>query len=114
MAQDNEGYILEPEMLEPSQGQIQVINRARSERISLFNEPGRTELLRVVIFFCVCVLLVLIAIAAGLAIIALTVHYLSPWNWLNSDQLTAIRTFLFSGAVTGAVGWMGNYVRSRL
>ena len=110
MAQENEPDIFELEIPETPQYQ----NRAISEDISLFSESGRTGLLRVVIFICVCALLVLLAIIAIVAIIALAVHYLSPWNWLNSDQLTAIRTFLFSGAVTGAVGWMGNYVRSRL
>lgn len=103
-------YVPEPETLEISQSQT----RAASEDISLFRESGRTGLLRVITFLCVCVLLVLIALIAGAAIIALAFHYLSPWEWLNPDQLTAIRTFLFSGAVTGAVGWMGNYVRSRL
>ena len=110
MARYSEGDILEPEMLETRQAQ----DSAVAKSISLFNEPGRTELLRVVIFMCICALLVLVALIACVAIIALAFHYLSPWEWLNSNQLTAIRTFLFSGAVTGAVGWMGNYVRSRL
>ena len=110
MARYNEGDILEPELLETRQSQ----DRAVAKDISLFSESGRTEWLRVVTFVCVCLLLVLLAIVAGAAIVALAFHYLSPWEWLSPDQLTAIRTFLFSGAVTGAVGWMGNYVRSRL
>ena len=103
-------YVPEPGTLEISQSQAQ----ATSEDISLFRESGRAGLLRIIIFVCVCALLVLVATVAGAAIVALAFHYLSPWEWLNSDQLTAVRTFLFSGAVTGAVGWMGNYVRSRL
>ena len=110
MARYSEGDILEPEMLETRQAQ----DHAISEDISLFSESGRTGLLRVITFVCVCVLLVLVALITGAAIVALAFHYLSPWEWLSPDQLTAIRTFLFSGAVTGAVGWMGNYVRSRL
>ncbi len=110
MTQENETDIFEPEIPETPQYQ----NRPISENISLFSESGRTGLLRVVIFICVCALLVLIALIAIVAIIALAIHYLSPWHWLNPDQLTAVRTFLFSGAVTGAVGWMGNYVRSRI
>ena len=110
MARYSEGDILEPEMLESRQDR----DSAVAKDISLFSERGRTEWLRVITFVCVCVLLVLLAAVAVAAIVALAIHYLSPWEWLNSDQLTAIRTFLFSGAVTGAVGWMGNYVRSRL
>ena len=110
MARYSEGDILEPAMLETRERQ----DYAVAKNISLFNERGRTEWLRVITFFCVCVLLVLLAIVAAAAIVVLAIHYFSPWEWLNSDQLTAIRTFLFSGAVTGAVGWMGNYVRSRL
>ena len=110
MVQENEIDIIEPEIPETPQRQ----NRAISEEISLFSEAGRTGLLRVITFLCVCALLVLVALIAVVAIIALAFHYLSPWEWLSPDQLTAIRTFLFSGAVTGAVGWMGNYVRSRL
>ena len=83
-------------------------------RESLANEHRRTERLRDLAFWCVCAVLALFVIVACTAIIVLTLHYLSPWTWLREDQLTAVRTFLFSGAVTGAVGWMGNYVRSRL
>ena len=110
MARYSEGDILEPEMLEARQDR----DSAVAKDISLFSERGRTEWLRVITFVCVGTLLALVAIVAGAAIVALAFHYLSPWEWLNSDQLTAVRTFLFSGAVTGAVGWMGNYVRSRL
>ena len=106
----SEGDILEPEMLETRE----IHDYAVSKDISLFSERGRNEWLRVITFLCVCVFLVVFATVVVAAIVVLAIHYLTALEWLNPDQLTAIRTFLFSGAVTAAVGWMGSYVRRRL
>jgi hypothetical protein len=42
--------------------------------------------------------------AIGIVVIAW--HYLMPekWAWLSDSQLTTVKTFLASGAVTGTAG----------
>ncbi len=85
-------------------------------REALFNEHRRTERLRNIWAVCVYALLVLAAVVVFITIFAVAWHYLAPdgWAWLEPEQLSAVRTFLFSGAVTGAAGWLGAYLRNRL
>lgn len=77
------------------------------------NELKRSDQLRHHVHFAMlCGIWFMFALIV-ISIIAVAWHYLLPerWEWLSESQLTAIKTFIFSGAVTGA----GNkYFSSRL
>ena len=66
------------------------------------NESARTDQLRHHVHLVMLVGIWSILILIG--IFAVAWHYLAPkqWKWLSQKQLTAIKTFIFSGAVTGA------------
>ena len=50
-------------------------------------------------------LLILGAVIAAVVgtILVVAWHHLTPWAWLDEEQLADLRTVLFSGAVVGAV-----------
>ena len=75
------------------------------ERSTRRNEHRRRERLRDWLAAGVLCLIVLMAAITALAIGALGWHYLAPaaWAWLSEEQLKAVRTFIFSGAVISAV-----------
>lgn len=84
---------------------------------TLASEHRRVEWLRNIWFWCVCALLVMATIIVAIAIVSVAWHYLAPnqWGvWLEPDQLRDVRTFLFSGAITGAIGFIGAYVKNRI
>ena len=77
------------------------------------NESKRSDQLRHHVHFIMLCGIWLLSALIGVSIFAVAWHYLLPerWEWLSETQLTAIKTFIFSGAVTGA----GNkYFSSRL
>lgn len=104
----------DPDGLEPLSTDEQL---AILEQAALTSEHRRVEWLRNIWFWCVCALLVMATVIVVIAIISVAWHYLAPsqWGvWLKPDQLRDVRTFLFSGAITGALGFIGAYVRNRI
>lgn len=77
------------------------------------NESARTDQLRQHVHIAVLIAIWVALALVLIALFAISWHYLMPakWAWLDTDQLTAIKTFIFSGAITG----LGNrYLGSRL
>ena len=65
----------------------------RSERLLDILSLGINGFVAVIL-----ILLIVVTLVIG-------VHYLTPecWHWLSDDQLTALKTFVFSGAIIGNV-----------
>ena len=68
-------------------------------------EHKRNERIRDVIAGGTLWLIRAIILSVFITVIVVAFHHLAPdrWHWLSEDQLTDLRTVLFSGAVVGAV-----------
>ena len=90
--------------------------RAAHEHEAMINEYNRNEKLRNIWAWCVIAFVVVSAAVLIIAVLSVAWHYLAPaqWSWLNDAQLHSVRSFLFSGAVVGAVGFVSSYLRKRL
>jgi hypothetical protein len=77
------------------------------------NESARSDQLRHHVHLAMLAGIWLMFGLIAISVLAVAWHYLVPerYEWLSEPQLTALKTFIFSGAVTGA----GNrYFSSRL
>lgn len=79
-------------------------------------ESRRTESLRNHWYFWVSVGLGLLCLLVALTVTTIAWHYLvaENWHWLTQSQLHSLRTLLFSGAITGALGFGSSYIRNRI
>lgn len=101
-----------PEELEPQSGDTQSIAEARrlEERKDIEHEEKtnrirRSERLRNLFSGGLqCLVATIIAIII-IMVVVVALHHLVPasWGWLTSDQLSDLRTFLFSAAVISTV-----------
>ena len=90
---------------EQSLSENQAAESGDLERSTRRNEHRRRERLRDWLAAGVLGLIALVIAVTAVAIGALGWHYLAPtvWAWLSEEQLKAVRTFIFSGAVISAV-----------
>ena len=75
------------------------------------SEHGRRERFRDHAADGAVFILWLLMITTAVAIFAVAWHILTPWSWLDKDQLVAVKAYIFSGAVIAAIG---GYVRKYL
>ncbi|NBC95015.1 MAG: hypothetical protein GVY27_01525 [Deinococcus-Thermus bacterium] len=76
----------------------------RLDEVSERKEHDRRERFRDNASIGGVVILWLLMSSTAFAIVALAVEYLTPWGWLAPNQLNAVQTSVFSGAVITAVG----------
>lgn len=77
------------------------------------HEHGRNEVLRDTIHRWALRVVALIASLFAVTIVVLAWHFIAPadWCWLNKEQLTTLKTIVFSGALSSAAG---GYLNRRL
>ena len=81
---------------------------------SLTNEHTRSERIRDWVSRCGLLILIVIVVLIVAAIVSLGVQYLSPWGWLDEQQLKDVRSFLVSGAVISfASAYFRKYLSSK-
>ena len=83
------------------------------DEISQAKEHGRKERFRDHASRGAVLILWLLMGATAIAIFAVAWHFLAPakWSWLDEAQLTAVKTYVFSGAVIAAIsGYMRKYL----
>ena len=106
-----------PSIPEPTADEIAPDETAKQEATEVAsgnydeNENKRNDQLRWHVHIAMLCGVWLVTGLVCVAIFAVAFDYLTPWGWLADSQLTAVKTFLFSGAVTG-IG--GRYVSSRI
>ena len=99
---------------EQAQAEIDALNEQRKlDSDEKRQEHHRREELRAVFARGVRWLVVLAFILLGLALLVVTWHYLAPssLHWVEDDDLSTVRTVLFSGTL---FGFLGLYVRDRV
>ena len=81
------------------------------EEVSQRKEHGRRERFRDHAAIGAIAIFWLVILATCLSIVALAIHFLTPWGWLDPNQLTALKTYVFSGAVVAAItGYIRKYL----
>lgn len=76
-------------------------------------EHTRREQFRDHLAFGALIVLWILMASVGLTVLALAWHYITPerWCWLTEGQLAKLQTFIFSGALIGAIsGYTRRYL----